>query len=177
MTLGGERFFSTHTNPCATARNLCRRDHGGPSLKESAFPFGNQAEIIQEGPAKIPEQYASGPDSGKADREIGILRQVMMPDHEPCFKASMPSYSRGQINRAMIGAARCARRGFQDGGLRWVCGGPLLLGRGAMATGSRQDKGELLLFCKSVGQSRTTNLNVDDSGIWGGHVFGWLFKD
>jgi len=83
----------------------------GPSLKESALSFGNQAEIIQEGPSTIPEQYALGPDSGNADRKIGILRRVLKPDHEPCFKALMPSYSWEQINRVEIGCGPVCKAG------------------------------------------------------------------
>ena len=40
-----------------------------PALKEPASPFGNQAEIIKAGQATIPEQFASGPDSGDAGRK------------------------------------------------------------------------------------------------------------
>ena len=36
----------------------------------------------------------------------------LIPDHEPCFKASMPSYSWDHIHRVKIGWARGARRGF-----------------------------------------------------------------
>ena len=43
----------------ATARSRCKRDYRGPSLKGPS-PFGNQAEIIQDGPATISEQYGGG---------------------------------------------------------------------------------------------------------------------
>ena len=39
-------------------------------LMHSDSSFRSWPEIIQAGP----EQYASGPDSGNADRKIGILR-------------------------------------------------------------------------------------------------------
>jgi len=51
-------LFDPHPNPCPTARSHCQHDYRGPALKEPASPFENQAEIIQTGPAIIPEQYA-----------------------------------------------------------------------------------------------------------------------
>ncbi|MBI5593305.1 MAG: hypothetical protein HY881_22835 [Deltaproteobacteria bacterium] len=62
-------------------------------MKESASPFGNQAEIIQEGPAIIPEQYARGLIQASASRTYRNTCGSLKPDQEPCFKASMPSFS------------------------------------------------------------------------------------
>ena len=105
MTLDVERLFSTQ-NPCAIARSHCQHDYWGLLSKEPASPFGNQAEIIQEGPATGLEQFALGPDPGNADRKIGILQLVLIPDHEPCFKASIPSYSWDHTHRVEIGCSQ-----------------------------------------------------------------------
>jgi len=48
----------------------------GGWTEEPASPFQNRVEFVQEGTATIPEQFASGPDPGNADREIGMLRPV-----------------------------------------------------------------------------------------------------
>ena len=75
-------------------------------MKEPASPFGNQAEIIQEGPATIPEQYVPDPELGNADRNIGILRRVLKPDHKPCFIALMPDYSWDHMHLVKIGCCQ-----------------------------------------------------------------------
>ena len=84
MALGGSGSFRPTPNPCPTARSHCQRDYRGPSLKEPASPFGNQAEIIKAGPATIPEQFASGLDPGDAGRKYrntcgGSWNRIMSP--------------------------------------------------------------------------------------------------
>lgn len=76
VTLVGERLFSTHTNPCATAEVITRATTGQRGQEEPVFPFQNRLESVHMGPDTIPEQYASEPDPGNANRKIGILRRV-----------------------------------------------------------------------------------------------------
>ena len=76
--------------------------------------FRGWTEIIQASP----EQYALGPGLGNADRKIGILRRILIPDHEPCFKASMPSYSWDHMHRVEIGCSLGRRAGLTGRGSR-----------------------------------------------------------
>jgi hypothetical protein len=41
----------------------------GPPMEEPASPFGNQAKKFCRGAVTNPEQNASGPDSGNANRK------------------------------------------------------------------------------------------------------------
>jgi hypothetical protein len=68
---------------------------------------------IPDGPATIPEQFATGPDSGNADRKIGIPQQSETGS-ESCFKASMPGFFLGSH---LQGCDR-VRSGEQDGDFR-----------------------------------------------------------
>jgi hypothetical protein len=76
MTLGGERFSSTHTKPHAPlSKVIATATTRSRTLTELVSPF---------------KKWTGGLRSSAISEN---LRRILKPKPEPCFKASMPSYS------------------------------------------------------------------------------------
>ena len=86
MTLGGERLFSTHTKtPAPLPEVIACTTTGGRTQTELVSPFRNWVE--------------GGSGRPQFRNTCGGWQRVLKPDHEPCFKASRPSYSWDHMRR------------------------------------------------------------------------------